>query len=110
MVTRAGFLKRMALAAAACAFLDVVRPVLRWTEDAPWSLADAIANARSGDVIVVPPGEYEADMPLVVAASDLTIVGNGDSMIHVYHDGPLAMTEDKVENVLFTGLYWTRHV
>lgn len=70
---RRSFLKRMALAAAACAFIDVP-----WPKEQPWSLADAITKAESGDVIVVPPGSYHVREVLVVPKDATFVLRDSD--------------------------------
>ena len=84
-MNRASFLKRMALAAIACAFVEVTLPEVTWGSNpgVVWikslgpqhkfkTLNDAVVAAEQDDTIYLPPGEYVVK---VIAKPGLTFRG-----------------------------------
>lgn len=89
-MNRAGFLKRMAFAAIACALIDVpkwVRP--REVEPGnPWSLSEVLAHAQPGDVIIVPPQEHWSEGPFVIPKG-VTMKAHGSHFVARTNNGPI---------------------
>ena len=81
-MNRLAFIRRMALAAAACALIYVPWPAQTKRDTVVkagdgWSLAQAINEARPGDVIVVPPAKYYTDGPMVLRkGAELVMYGS----------------------------------
>lgn len=80
-MNRLAFIRRMAMVAAACALIDVPWPAKRDTAVKAgdgWSLAQAINEARPGDVIVVPPATYYTNEPMVLRDGATLIMYGSD--------------------------------